>query len=85
MDMIFAAREIQEKCKEQNMDIYDLFVDLTKAFTYNVSSWAIENPSEEFRKLVNIIRWFYEVMKARLVNGCKNDEFSVTNEVKQGC
>ena len=32
VDMIFCARQIQEKCKEQNKDLYILFVDLTKAF-----------------------------------------------------
>jgi len=31
-DMIFAARQIQEKCREQNRDLYMVFIDLTKAF-----------------------------------------------------
>ena len=31
-DLIFCARQIQEKCKEQNKDLYILFVNLTKAF-----------------------------------------------------
>ena len=30
--MIFIARELQEKCQEQNVDLYMIFVDLTKAF-----------------------------------------------------
>ena len=30
--MIFAARQLQEKCQEQNVDLYMTFVDLTKAF-----------------------------------------------------
>ena len=30
--MIFAARQIQEKCREQNNDLHCVFVDLTKAF-----------------------------------------------------
>ena len=30
--MIFAARQVQEKCREQNLDLYMVFVDLTKAF-----------------------------------------------------
>ena len=30
--MIFAARQIQEKYREQNRDLYMVFVDLTKAF-----------------------------------------------------
>ena len=30
--MIFVLRQIQEKCREQNMGLYAAFVDLTKAF-----------------------------------------------------
>ena len=30
--MIFMLRQIQEKCREQNMGLYAAFVDLTKAF-----------------------------------------------------
>src|ERR1044072_3212788 len=29
-DMIFAARQIQEKCREQHKDLYTVFIDLTK-------------------------------------------------------
>ena len=32
IDMVFAARKLQEKCQEQNTDLYSTFVDLTKAF-----------------------------------------------------
>ena len=32
VDMIFVLRQIQEKCREQNMDLYAAFIDLTKAF-----------------------------------------------------
>ena len=30
--MIFTVRQLQEKCQEQNVEIYMTFVDLTKAF-----------------------------------------------------
>ena len=30
--MIFTARQLQEKCQEQNVDLYMTFIDLTKAF-----------------------------------------------------
>jgi len=29
--MIFTARQLQEKCREQQRDMYVIFVDLTKA------------------------------------------------------
>ena len=32
IDMIFTARQLQEKCQVQNVDLYMTFVDLTKAF-----------------------------------------------------
>ena len=32
VDMIFTARQLQEKCQEQNITLYMTFVDLTKAF-----------------------------------------------------
>ena len=32
IDMIFTARQLQEKCQEENADRYMTFVDLTKAF-----------------------------------------------------
>ena len=30
--MFFTARQRQEKCQEQNVDLYMTFVDLSKAF-----------------------------------------------------
>ena len=30
--MIFVLRQIQEKCRQQNVGLYAAFVDLTKAF-----------------------------------------------------
>ena len=30
--LVFAARQLQEKCREQHQDLYTTFVDLTKAF-----------------------------------------------------
>ena len=32
IDMIFTARQLQEKCQEQNVDLYKTIVDLTKEF-----------------------------------------------------
>ena len=32
VDMIFVLRQIQERCREQNMGLHAAFVDLTKAF-----------------------------------------------------
>ena len=32
IDVIFTARQLQEKCQEQNVDLYMTFVDLPKVF-----------------------------------------------------
>ena len=32
VDMVIVLRQIQEKCREQNMGLYAAFIDLTKAF-----------------------------------------------------
>ena len=37
IDIIFTARQLQEKRQEQNVDLYMTLVDLTKAFDKSVS------------------------------------------------
>ena len=32
VDMIFVLRQIQKKCREQDIGLYAAFIDLTKAF-----------------------------------------------------
>ena len=85
--MIFAARQIQEKCREQNVDLYILFVDLTKAFdtVSRIGLWNILPRLGIPPRMLKMIQCFHEGMKARLVNGGEDDEFSVSNGVKQGC
>ncbi|KAL8601069.1 hypothetical protein ACOMHN_040770 [Nucella lapillus] len=69
------------------MDLYILFVDLTKAFdtVSHPGLWNILPRIGIPPKMVKIIRCFHDGMNARLVNGSENDEFPVTNRVKQGC
>ena len=87
VDMIFTARQIQEKCKEQKRNLYIIFVDLTKAFD-TVSRPALWNILPRIRippKVVQMIRCFHDGMNARLVNGSEGDELPITNGVTQGC
>ena len=86
--MIFAVRQIQEKCREQNKDLYMVFVDLTKAFdTVNRDGlWRILQKLGCPEKFVSLIRSFHEGMLARVQEcGEYSDLFPVTNETKQGC
>ena len=87
VDMIFASKQIQEKCKEQNRDLYILFVDLTKAFdtVSRPGLWNILPRIGIPPKMVKMIQSFHDGMRARLANGDENNEFPVTNGVKQVC
>ena len=84
-DMIFAVRQLQEKCREQQKDLYILFLDLTKAFD-TVSRdglWKILPRVGCPPKIVEIIRQFHEGMSAQIAGS--DHSFPVTNGVKQGC
>ncbi|CAI9717500.1 Hypothetical predicted protein [Octopus vulgaris] len=66
MDIIFTARHIQKKCYEQNMDVVQVFVDLTKAFdTVNRALlWKILGKLGCPDHFVTIIKSFHDGMEA---------------------
>ena len=85
--MIFTARQLQEKCQEHNVDLYIIFVDLTKAF-YIVSHEGLWKIMARFgcpAKFIAMVRQFHDDMLARVQNdGEFSDPFPVTNGVMQG-
>ena len=86
--MVFTARQLQEKCQEQNMDLYMTFVDLTKAFdtVSREGLWKIMMKFGYPTKFIAVVRQFHHGMLARVQNdGEFSDPFPVTNGVKQGC
>ena len=86
--MIFTARQPQEKCQEQNVDIYMTFFDLTKAFgtVSREGLWKIMVKFGCPAKFIAMVRQFHDGMLARVQNdGEFSDPFPVTNGVKQGC
>lgn len=88
VDMIFAVRQVQEKCIEQNMDLYAVFIDLTKAFdTVNREAlWVILSKFGCPDKFVNLIRQFHDNMTGQVLSGGDLSEpFNISNGVKQGC
>ena len=87
-DMIFAARQLQEKCIEQYKDLYTTFIDLTKAFdtVCREGLWTIMRKFGCPRKFTVIVRQFHDGMSARVLDdGELSEAFPVTNGVKQGC
>ena len=87
VDMIFAVRQVQEKCIEQQMSLYQVFVDLTKAFdTVNRNVlWKILEKIGCPPKFVHMFKELHRNMKARVnFNGQLSDELAVDNGVKQG-
>ena len=88
VDMIFAARQIQEKCMEQQRELYMAFIDLTKAFDTvdRLTLWSILEKAGCPKKFVTMIRLLHNQMNASvLVDGDSTDKFEVKTGVKQGC
>ena len=85
--MIFTVRQLQEKCQEQNVDLYMTFVDLTKAFD-TVSRdgfWKIMAKFGCPPRFIAVVRQFHDDMQARVRNdGEFSEPCEVTNGVKQG-
>ena len=87
VEMIFSARQQQEKCREQNLPLYYCLTDLSKAFdTVNRSTlWRIKLKLGYPEKFVSLIRSLHVGMKARFgFSGALSDEIPVNNGVKQG-
>ena len=83
--MIFTARQLQEKCQEQNTDLYMTFVDLTKAFD-TVSREGLWKIMAKFGCPTKFIAMVHDGMLARVQNdGEFSDPFPVINGVKLGC
>ena len=88
VDMLFSARQVQEKCREQNMDLYMVFVDLTKAFDSvgREGLWKILKKAGCPPRITEIIRSFHEGMVGRVIGDSQVSEpFTVRNGTKQGC
>ena len=87
IDMTFSARQVQEKCIEQRMDLYQVFIDLRKAFD-SVKRAALRLILEKFgcpEKFIKLFRLFYDGMKAYVyVGGNISEAIPVENGVKQG-
>ena len=88
VDMIFVLRQIQQKCREQNIGLYAAFVDLTKAFD-NVSRdgpWKILARLGCPPKFLTILRQLHKDQQGQVkCNGSLSRSFPISNGAKQGC
>ncbi|BHF81995.1 hypothetical protein SprV_0802513100 [Sparganum proliferum] len=87
-DMIFTARQQQEKCQEMRTHLYSTFVDPTKVFdTVNREGlWKVMQKFGCPERFTQMVRQLHDGMMARVKdNGAVSEAFAVTNVVKQGC
>ena len=87
-DMIFSLRQLQEKCREQNMPLYVAFIDLTKAFDL-IGRDGLFKVLQRIGcppKLQNLIESFQSNLKGTVqFNGGSSEPFDIRSSVKQGC
>ena len=81
IDMIFSLRQVAEKVREKNRELYMVFVDLTKAF-HTVNRNALWKVLKKFgiSDMLNVIISFHEGMKAAVLSEF-SDSFGVSNAV----
>ena len=88
IDMIFSVRQIQEKCREQQMPLHMAFIDLTKAFDLVSREGLLELLLKIGcpPKLLSIIKSFHTDTKATVqFDGSTSEPFDIHSGVKQGC
>lgn len=79
---------MQEKCQEQNQDLYMALINLIKAFDTikREMLWQQLTKLELPPKFLSVLKQFHEGMHARVVlGGHQSEPFSVEVGVKQGC
>ncbi|KAK7128641.1 hypothetical protein R3I94_017014 [Phoxinus phoxinus] len=86
--MIFSLRQLQEKCREQQMPLYLAFIDLTKAFDLVSRSGLFRLLQKIGRppQLLAVITLFHDNMHRTICfNGATSESFPISKGVKQGC
>ena len=86
--MMFAARQLQEKCQEQHVDLFSTYVDLTKAFdaVSREGLWKIMAKYGCPQKFISMVQHLHDGMQARVQDNSETSEpFPVSNGMKQGC
>ena len=85
--MIFVARQIQEKCREQNQELFMAFTDLTKTFE-SINREALWKVLSRFgcpANFITILRRHDKMTATVFFNGTETGPFTIRTGVKQGC
>ena len=86
--MVFVLRQLQEKCREQNMGLYATFIDLTKAFgtVSRTGLWLILERLGCPPKFLKMVIQLHENQRGQVrLNGDLSEPFPMSNGLKQGC
>ena len=86
--MIFVARQVQEKCREQRRDLLFAFIDLTKALdsVNRDALWGCLVRLGCPPKFVYVTRQLHENMKGCVLHdGDQSEPFNDNTGAKQGC
>ena len=87
-DMIFCARLLQEKSREQRRPLYFVFWDLKKAFDSvpRPAMWATLKRFGCTDHFTDLVQALHDGMTGRVVsNSSVSDSFPITTGLKQGC
>ena len=84
--MLFAAKELQEKCQGRDVSLYTTFVDLTNAFDTVIRTglWEIMKKFGCPQRFITMVRQCHDGMQAHVLDD-QSSPFEVSNGVKQGC
>ena len=86
--MIFAGRQIQIKFREQNRDLFIIFINHTKAFDTvdREALWKILSKCGCPEKFINIVKQLHDDMAGSVcVQGETTEKYKIRTGVKQGC
>lgn len=87
-DMIFCARQLQEKSREQQKPLFIVFYDLEKAFDRvpRAAMWRVLKRFGCPDNYISLVRALHENTSGRVLHqGKLSEEFEITCGLKQGC
>ena len=88
VDMIFAARQLFEKSREQHQSLYVAFIDLSKAFDSvdRELLWKVLQKVGCSKHFIRLVECLHNDMTVRIrIGDDLSEPFRVSRGVKQGC